>query len=120
MKKLMLSITILLGCLSSASAEPYWLQKPVQCAKPQEVVTQQARVHLEVPFLIMYGTTIDTRGIMHDTSYILSVNMETKTWTMIEFASKEERACVIATGTGLKLAPQEKEININFKPLTLY
>ena len=116
----MLSITILLGCLSSVSAEPYWLQKPIQCAKPQEVVTQQARVYLEVPFLMMYGNTIDSRGIVHDTSYILSVNMETKTWTMIEFASKEERACVIASGIGFKPAPQKKEIDINFKLLTLY
>jgi len=116
MKKLMLSIMILLGCLSSASAEPYWLQKPVQCAKPQEVVTQQARVHLEVPFLIMYGTTIDTRGIMHDTSYILSVNMETKTWTMIEFASELNQACIVATGNDFKPAPQEKKIDIRFGP----
>ena len=116
----MLSIGILLGCLSSVSAEPYWLQKPVQCAEPQEVVTHQAKIYREIPFLMLYGKSLTPTGTFRDTSYILSVNMETKTWTMIEFASKEERACVIATGTGLKLAPQEKEININFKPLTLY
>jgi len=116
MKKLVLSIMILLGCLSSVSAEPYWLQKPVQCAPPQEVVTHQAKIYQEIPFLMLYGKSLTPTGTFRDTSYILSVNMETKTWTMIEFASELKQACIVATGNDFKPAPQEKKIDIRFGP----
>jgi len=112
----MLSITMLLGCLSSVSAEPYWLQKPVQCAEPQEVVSQQAKVYREIPFLMLYGKSLSPTGTLKNVSYILSVNLETKTWTMIEFASELKQACIIATGSDFKPAPQEKDIDIKFNP----
>ena len=89
----MLSITTLLGCLSSVSAEPYWLQKPVQCAEPQEVVTHQAKIYREIPFLMLYGKSLTTTGTFKDVSYILSVNMEMKLNSYKILKKKRSTSC---------------------------
>jgi hypothetical protein len=73
-----------------ALAEPVTVEKPVVCNDVKTVIELlSGRAYQEKPFWVGKDTA---------SRYVLMVNENTKTWTIIQF--NDEFACVIGTGEG--------------------
>jgi hypothetical protein len=70
-----------------ANAEIEKLYKPVVCSDLKTVIESISSEYNEVPYW---------NGISSDTKFILMVNKQTGTWTMIEYLNKD--ACVVGSG----------------------
>lgn len=76
----------------------YWANKPIQCSN-METVIAMVRDYGEVPTIIMDGQTGFPNGLTTPSKFVISLNPETETWTLIEFVS-DEQACVLGSGKG--------------------
>ena len=76
----------------------YWAQKPIQCSTMDTLVNMVSK-YGEVPTIIMDGQTGFPNGATTPSKFVISLNPETETWTLIEFVS-DEQACVLGSGQG--------------------
>ena len=100
MKKLLIGV-LLLPLNAVAQETPpkiYWAQKPVQCASMEEVIGL-VKKYGEIPTITMNGKVGAPDGNISSSKFILSLNKETKTWTLLEFIN-EEPACILGSGVG--------------------
>jgi len=95
-----IAITILASLFSfSVLAAPEWVQKPIQCASPQEVFERLDADGLK-PLL---GGTGNARveNNMYTKQYAFLYNEDNNYWAFIEFFD-EETICVIVVGEGVE------------------
>jgi len=76
----------------------YWASKPIQCSSMDDLVAMTKR-YGEVPTIVMDGETAFPNGMRTPSRFVISLNPETETWTLIEFVS-EDQACVLGSGKG--------------------
>ena len=76
----------------------YWAQKPIQCSNMETLVNMVSK-YGEVPTIIMDGQTGFPNGVSTPSKFVIAMNPETETWTLIEFVS-DEQACVLGSGEG--------------------
>jgi len=70
-----------------ANAQTFKTEKPVVCSDLKTVIEYVSSEYHEVPFW---------NGTDDDSKYILMVNNQTHTWTMIQY--NESAACVVGVG----------------------
>tara|TARA_R100000951_G_C2547462_1_gene151355 strand:- start:111 stop:434 length:324 start_codon:yes stop_codon:yes gene_type:complete len=83
-----------------ASAEPYWVSKPVQCGTLEDIV-ESSKIYGEQPSVVFDGLAITQNGDKTTSKFIIATNEETKTWTLIEFPAGQNVGCILGKGTGL-------------------
>ncbi len=76
----------------------YWASKPIQCSSMEDLV-EMTKKYGEVPTIVMDGETAFPNGMRTPSRFIISMNPETETWTLIEFVS-DTQACVLGSGQG--------------------
>ena len=93
-------VVFLLALISLvANAEVEKLYKPVVCSDLRTVIESISAEYEEIPYW---------NGVSDNTKFILMVNKQTMTWTMIEYTDKE--ACVIGTGNRANLINLGKSV----------
>jgi len=98
LKKMMLSA--LLFSATTAVAEPFWVNKPLQCGTLEDIV-ETSKVYGEKPSILFEGRTITQTGEFSSSKFIIATNEETKTWTLIEFPAGSDVGCILGRGDGL-------------------
>jgi hypothetical protein len=76
----------------------YWASKPIQCSSMEDLV-EMTKKYGEVPTIVMDGETAFPNGMKTASRFVISMNPETETWTLIEFVS-DSQACVLGSGQG--------------------
>ena len=76
----------------------YWASKPIQCSSMEDLV-EMTKKYGEVPTIVMDGETAFPNGMRTPSRFVISMNPETETWTLIEFVS-DSQACVLGSGQG--------------------
>jgi len=91
--------TIALSLSTTVSAAPQWVQKPIQCASPQEVIDRLDADGLE----LLLGATGNARveNNMYSKLYGFYYNQENNYWAFVEFFDPETM-CVIVVGEGVE------------------
>tara|TARA_R110000868_G_scaffold26955_6_gene103092 strand:+ start:48 stop:383 length:336 start_codon:yes stop_codon:yes gene_type:complete len=111
MKKLtMLSVLSALLLSTAVSAEPYWANKPVQCADEKEVISQVVLLG-EKPIIIFEGTSVHPNGKARISKFVIATNQKTMTWTLLEFPVGSGQGCILGSGIG-NILGSGNEINI--------
>lgn len=102
MKKLLMGVLLLLLPLSATAQETeapnYWASKPIQCSTPDKVV-ELMKKYGEVPTIIFEGTTGLPNGTETPSRFVLAMNPQTETWTLLEFTGPTQ-ACILGAGKG--------------------
>ena len=106
MKNLIMGVLLLLPLSAFAEdtlpqPEPpviYWAQKPVQCSTSDQIVELMKRFG-EVPTIILEGETGLPNGFKSPSKFVIAMNPETETWTLLEFVN-DAQACVLGSGKG--------------------
>lgn len=92
----LITLAFLLGLISSvayAKDEPFVIEKPIVCSTPAEVLQSLAGPkYREEP---QWGGTDDSD------KYVLTVNKQSKTWTLIQFS--KDIACILGSGENYHL-----------------
>jgi len=83
----------------------YWASKPVQCSSVSEMIKLVTK-YGEVPNIRFKGTVGTPAGSPTESQFVIAMNKEKKTWTLIEFTGGDQ-ACIIAVGEGDIIIPQE-------------
>lgn len=92
--------------------QPVQTFKPVVCQKTQIVIDNLNHKYEELPVFIGKGE--DQSG----THYVLSVNQKNGMFTIVQFSSDKETACIIGTGSGATFSLEKtEEISINNKAI---
>lgn len=96
MFKLIYSFLILIAISSIAIAEPRWVQKPVQCSTPQELIQILDKVGSKP---LLGGVTIVTQDLINyaEIPLIVYYHPESNEFQIIELHSSNV-ACLIASG----------------------
>ena len=76
----------------------YWASKPIQCSSLKDLV-DMTKSYGEVPTIVMDGETAFPNGMRTPSRFVISMNPDTETWTLIEFVS-DDQACVLGSGQG--------------------
>ncbi len=106
---------------ASANAEhlegkvAYNSQKPVACTSPEEALQIVANDYGEMPYFRANGIapTVDGNQFMQ-TKVVISINLETKTFTVLEWVTPET-VCMVANGNGFEfLNPQKTDTKVNY------
>ena len=117
MKKLLSAIALLLVLTTSAYAEheknTYNSQKPVSCTTPDKMLEIVKDTFGESPYFRGKGIAAAVDGQQFiETNVVIAINMETKTFSIIEFIAPN-LVCIIGGGNNFELlAPEAKKINI--------
>ena len=92
----------------NALSAPQWVEKPVQCASPQEVFTKLDKDGL----LPLLGATGNARvgNNLYVKNYGFLYNEENNYWAFIEFFDNET-ICVIVVGEGVEFDMTPKNGN---------
>ena len=90
MRKFLLGV-LLLPAL--ALAEPVTVEKKVVCDKASIMLPYIKEKYNEEPLWL---------GEDGQSSYALTVNQETQTWTILQYSIEEDISCLIDSGTGFK------------------
>jgi hypothetical protein len=102
---------ILLGLLyncSPVAAENYYTAKPVICGPVKDIIDTSKQFG-ELPLLKGEGITMNRNGAYTPSQYVIGLNEETGTWTLIEVLSTGQ-ACVLGTGTKLEIYNKKRGI----------
>tara|TARA_R110002126_G_scaffold109030_5_gene245877 strand:- start:172 stop:510 length:339 start_codon:yes stop_codon:yes gene_type:complete len=100
MKKIMmLSVLPALLLSTTVGAEPYWANKPVQCADANSVVEQSMLIG-EKPTIFFEGASMQPNGNGQLSRFVISTNNKTRTWTLIEFPKDSSQGCILGSGIG--------------------
>ena len=93
MKKIILSIFVLLLIAATATyADPFKVSKPVVCYESSTIYEQL--INGEFAELPIWG------GNGEQSNFVLLVNNNTKTWTLVEF--NKDTSCIIGFGEGFQ------------------
>ena len=117
MKKLLSAIALSLVLTTSAYAEheknTYNSQKPVSCTTPDQMLKIVKDTFGEVPYFRGKGLAAAVDGQQFiETNVVIAINMETKTFSIIEFIAPN-LVCIIGGGNNFELlAPEAKKTNI--------
>ena len=117
MKKLLSAIVLSLVLTTSAYAEheknTYNSQKPVSCTTPDKMLKIVKDTFGEVPYFRGKGVAAATDGQQFiETSIVIAINMETKTFSIVEFIAPN-LVCIIGGGNEFEfLAPEAEKTNI--------
>ena len=90
---------------------PVWVQKPVQCAKPQSVLDRIERDGMFPLFKSIGNARIEND--MYTLPYGFFYNPEEQFWLFIEFTDPET-ACVVGVGQGVDFDVQREETKVPF------
>ena len=104
---------ILLGLLYSCSpalAEKYYASKPVICGTMEDIVDTSKKFG-ELPAIIAQGTTMSDNGKYTPSQYVIGLNQETGTWTLIELLSTGQ-ACILGRGSRLEILSKKNGIEL--------
>jgi len=104
---------ILLGLLYSCSpalAEKYYASKPVVCGTMEDVVGISKK-YGELPIIRGEGTTMNDNGKYAQSQYVIGLNQETGTWTLIELLSTGH-ACILGRGSKLEILSKKDGIEL--------
>jgi hypothetical protein len=113
MKKLRITMMILLGLLYSCSpalAQMYYTSKPVICGTVEDIIGI-SKGFGELPVLRGDGTTMKDDGKYSPSQYVIGLNQETGTWTLIELLSTGQ-ACILGRGSKLEILSKKKGIDL--------
>ena len=117
MKKLLSAIVLSLVLTTSAYAEheknTYNSQKPVSCATPDQMLEIVNKRFGEVPYYRGKVVAAAVDGLQFiETNIVIAVNLETKTFSIIEFIAPN-LVCIIGGGNEFEfLAPEAEKTNI--------
>ena len=117
MKKLLSAIVLSLVLTTSAYAEheknTYNSQKPVSCTTPDQMLEIVNERFGEVPYFRGKGIAAAVDGQQFiKTNIVIAINMETKTFSIIEFIAPN-LVCIIGGGNEFEfLAPETEKTNI--------
>ena len=117
MKKLLSVIVLSLVLTTSAYAEheknTYNSQKPVSCTTPDQMLKIVKDTFGEVPYFRGKGVAAATDGQQFiETNIVIAINMETKTFSVVEFIAPN-LVCIIGGGNEFEfLAPEAEKTNI--------
>ena len=84
---------------TTALAEPYWAQKPIQCSSQEELI-ERAKSEGELPTIIFNGNTMGADGTITGSRFVFATNKETETWTLMEFPYGGKQGCILGRGIG--------------------
>jgi hypothetical protein len=87
-----------------AFSEPQWVQKPIQCATPQEVLDRLEKDNLLPLFAASGNARVENE--MYVKPYGFFYNQDTEYWAFVEFFDTETM-CVLAVGEGVKFDVQD-------------
>jgi hypothetical protein len=114
MIKLIYLFLLLISISSIATAEPKWVQKPVQCATPQELITILDELGSKP---LLGGISIITQDAVNFVGVPLIVyyHLESNEFQIIELHTANV-ACLIASGNEISFKSKkiEDDINKNF------
>ena len=113
MKNPKIPMMILLGLLYSChpvNAKNYFASKPVICGTIEDIVGTSKEFG-EFPVIRGEGTTMNKGGNYTPSKYIIGLNQETGTWTLIEVLSTGQ-ACILGRGSKLEILSKKKGINL--------
>ena len=79
--------------------DPYWAVKPVQCTTVQKMIEMVSK-YGEVPTIRFEGMVSTPTQPMSVANYVIAMNPNTLTWTLLEFQTGNDQACILATGKG--------------------
>tara|TARA_Y100001938_G_C8062956_1_gene418453 strand:+ start:869 stop:1264 length:396 start_codon:yes stop_codon:yes gene_type:complete len=82
---------------------PKWVQKPIQCASPPEVMDQVEGEDM-MPLMQMNGN-IRAGANMFNVPFIFFFNQKSESWYLVEFTNFEQ-ACIVAVGQGINFDVQ--------------
>ena len=105
MKKIFLVTTFLLLSTFSVNAQQTkspttgWVMKPAQCGNADTVI-QGLKDFGEDPFIWMDGRSMTTEGIFLNTRFVVSMNPNNLSWTIVEFTQNNKFACILGSGKG--------------------
>ena len=117
MKKLLSTILLSLVLTTSAYAEHekqnYNSQKPITCTTPDQMLKVVKDKFGEIPYFRGKGLAAAVDGQRFiETNVVIAINMETKTFSIIEFITPT-LVCVVAGGSEFEfLDAPEKKTNI--------
>lgn len=101
-RKLAVTLLLLVVPLHNVNAAPVWASKPIQCGSLEEVLELMDTLG-ETPFIYFEGNSVRPEGNL-PTKFVITLNRETNAWTLLEIPHPEQ-ACVLGAGRG--------EINFN-------
>ncbi|MDB4339558.1 hypothetical protein OAA08_00580 [bacterium] len=87
-----------------AFGEPQWVQKPIQCATPPEVLDRLDKDKLLPLFAAVGNARVENE--MHTKPYGFFYNEDTKYWAFVEFFDYETM-CIVAIGEGVDFDVQD-------------
>ena len=117
MKKIFSAILLSLVLTTSAFAEHekqnYNSQKPVSCTTPDQMLKIVKDKFGEIPYFRGQGIAAATDGKQFiQTNVVIAVNLETKTFSIVEFITPT-LVCIVAGGNEFEfLAPETEKTNI--------
>ena len=117
MKKIFSAILLSFVLTTSAYAEheknTYNSQKPVSCATPDQMLEIVNKRFGEVPYFRGKGIAAAVDGQQFiETNIVIAVNLETKTFSIIEFIAPN-LVCIIGGGNEFEfLTPETEKTNI--------
>ena len=117
MKKIFSAILLSFVLTTSAYAEheknTYNSQKPVSCATPDQMLEIVNKRFGEVPYFRGKGVAAAVDGLQFlETNIVIAVNLETKTFSIVEFIAPN-LVCIIGGGNEFELlAPEAEKTNI--------
>ena len=106
----MMILLVLLYSCSPALAEKYYASKPVICGTMKDIVDTSKKFG-ELPAIIGQGTTMSDNGKYTPSQYVIGLNQETGTWTLIELLSTGQ-ACILGRGSRLEILSKKNGIEI--------
>ena len=86
---------------------PYWVEKPVQCATPEEVMDRVETDEL-IPLIAMTGNARIEQDLFV-LPYGFFYNPETSFWLFVEFHS-EDVACIVGVGDVVNFDVGDKQL----------
>ena len=90
-------------------------QKPVACTTPEEALNIVSVDYGELPYFRANGIapTVDGNNFMQ-TKGVIAINLESKTFTVLEWVTPE-LVCMVANGNSFEfLNPQKIDTKVNF------
>ena len=116
MKKLTIITAILLGLLSNPvqsqkNENTFYSAKPVICGPIEDIISTSQSFE-EVPIISGKGVTMLDNYTFSPSEYVIGYNKKTETWSLIEIMQTRNLACILGTGTELRIFSAKNKINL--------
>ena len=94
---------------TSTAVNAEWASKPIQCDTVAEVISV-LKQYEERPLFGGIGNAMNNQGQVFNTPVITFHNTTTGTWTVVEFNTAADQACVLSSGQARKYDFNDVEI----------